>query len=289
MPANRVTLDHVAVATPDLDAASDTYERLGFRLTPRGEHKGPLEPGGPIERWGTGNHCAMFRDGYYEVIGITDPNRFHEHIRARLDLYAGLSLIALGCEDVAAAAQGMAGRSVPLAGELTEMQRDIPCDGEMKPAGFRFSFPDDDFFPEAHCFYIQQLTPELLWQPALLDQPNGVTGLAGVTICSADPADTATRLEAVLGFPPDARQGGARFTLDRGWIDVTDTAGLADRFPGVAPPAMPWVAAVTFLVGDAGSTRQYLEERGMELRGGGASFWLPPGQAEGAILEFVAG
>jgi len=288
MPGNRVTLDHVAVATPDLDAARATYDRLGFRLTPRGEHKGPLEPGGPIERWGTGNHCAMFRDGYFEVIGITDPNRFHEHIRARLAHYAGLSLIAFGCDDVAASAQAMAERSVPLAGDLTELERDIPCDGEMKPARFRFSFLADDFFPEAHCFYIQQLTPELLWQPALLDQPNGVVALAGATICSANPADTAARLERVLGYPPKNDRGCARFTLDRGWIDLTGAKELADRFPGVSPPAMPWVAAVTFLVEDLDFTHRFLEDRGMELHRTGDSFWLPPAQAEGAILEFTA-
>ena len=288
MAANRITLDHVAVVVPDLDGARHAYERLGFRLTPLGEHKGPLRPGGPVEPWGTGNHCAMFRDGYLEVLGITDPTRPHDHIQARLERYAGLSLIALGCDDVAASARGLAERSVPLAGGVSEMERDIPCEGELRCARFRFSFLEDGFFPEAHCFYIQHLTPELLWQPALLDQANGVVALGGVTVCATDPGDTAARLEKVLGVAPKEGEGRARFELDRGWIEVTGAAGLADRFPGVAPPVLPWVAAVTFLVDDADKTRRFFDDRTFEVCGDGAKFWLGPAPAEGAILEFVA-
>ena len=28
---------------------------------------------GPVEPWGTGNRCAMLRDGYIELLGIFDP------------------------------------------------------------------------------------------------------------------------------------------------------------------------------------------------------------------------
>ena len=67
-------LDHVGVAVNDLDVGREVYERLGFTLTPRSIHSGSKTPGGPVEPWGSGNHCAMFRDGYLELIGLTDPD-----------------------------------------------------------------------------------------------------------------------------------------------------------------------------------------------------------------------
>ena len=69
-------LDHVAVVVPDLARAAKTYARLGFRLTPESSHKGPLKPGGPLEPYGSGNHCAMFKEGYLEILGVTDPKRY---------------------------------------------------------------------------------------------------------------------------------------------------------------------------------------------------------------------
>ena len=45
-------------------------------------HKGRITPDGPVVQWGSGNHCAMFRHGYFEILGLTDPNRYHEPFRA---------------------------------------------------------------------------------------------------------------------------------------------------------------------------------------------------------------
>ena len=33
-------IDHVLIAVRDLDAAKDTFERLGFKVTPEGRHPG---------------------------------------------------------------------------------------------------------------------------------------------------------------------------------------------------------------------------------------------------------
>ena len=67
-------LDHVGVAVATLDQARETYAKLGFTLTARSIHSGSKEPGGPVVPWGSGNHCAMFEQGYLELIGITDPD-----------------------------------------------------------------------------------------------------------------------------------------------------------------------------------------------------------------------
>ena len=123
--AEGLVLDHVAVVVPDLARAAATYERLGFRLTPRSSHKGPLKPGGPLEPFGTGNHCAMFADGYLELLGITDSNGYTGEVTPLLQKHAGLHLIALGCRDARQAALDL-GRRLGAELAVRELGRDVP-------------------------------------------------------------------------------------------------------------------------------------------------------------------
>lgn len=289
MSGFRQMLDHVAVVVPDLDAASASFARLGFRLTPRSSHKGALEPGGPVEPWGSGNHCAMFHDGYLEILGVTDPNRFHDHVTDRLNHHAGLCLIALGCDDLAAAAKDLRGRVAGVKDELVELQRDAPYGESTRLARFRFAFLEPETFPEGDLFYIEHLTPEVLWQASLLDHPNGVTGLAGVTICSGDETATSERLQAILGVMPERDGEHLRFALDRGWVDVVEPEGLARCFKDATPPAVPSIAATSFTVADLAATSNFLEARGIEVRKTKrGSVWVGPEAAEGAIVEYLS-
>jgi len=284
----RQTLDHVAVVVPDLDRAQATYTRLGFRLTPRSSHKGALEPGGPMVQWGGGNHCSMFRAGYLEVLGVTDPARYHDYILERLRRGPGLCLLALGCDDVAAAARDLRTRVREVPDELPELQRDVPCGEGTRLGRFRFVFLPESVVPETDTFYIEHLTPEVLWQPALLEQPNGVRGLDAAVLLSAEPQASAARLERVLGIAPQALDGGVRFELDRGAVEVVDGAGLAARYPGAAPPAPPRLAAARMHVADLAATRGYLERQGVAFgETPHGTLWVGPAQAEGAILELA--
>ena len=69
-------LDHVGLAINNLEVGRQAYEKLGFTLTSRSIHSGSREPGGSVEPFGSGNHCAMFEKGYFEVMGLTDPNLY---------------------------------------------------------------------------------------------------------------------------------------------------------------------------------------------------------------------
>ena len=85
-------LDHTGVAVRDLDIGQAAYRKLGFNLTPRSFHSGSRTAGGPVEKWGSGNHCAMFENGYLEIIGITDPN-LYSSTQAYLERYAHPGLV----------------------------------------------------------------------------------------------------------------------------------------------------------------------------------------------------
>src|SRR6056297_752380 len=176
--ARHMDLDHAAVVVADLARGSAAFARLGFALTPRGLHRGPLPPDGRIGAWGSGNHCAMLRQGYLEVLGVADPAGHKPHLERRLARYEGLHLIAFGTPDAAADAAALPGVQPP-----QDLSRAVPLAGGGEGiARFGIANLDAEAYPEADFILIEQRTPELLWQPALLDHPNGALALAGVTL-----------------------------------------------------------------------------------------------------------
>lgn len=66
-------LDHLAVIAQDLEPLAEAYNRMGFHLTAYSRHAGSPIPGAPPVLMGTANRCAMFREGYLELIGAVQP------------------------------------------------------------------------------------------------------------------------------------------------------------------------------------------------------------------------
>lgn len=246
-------LDHVAIVVRDLDIAERNFRRLGFNLTPRSSHKGPVPPDGNVELWGTGNHCAMFEQGYLELLGITDPDRHKVHVEKRLEKYEGLQLIAFGTGDAAASVAEIRGRGGAIA-DPAKIGRDVPFGSGTKPGWFGIANLDGEVLPEADFIVIEQMTRDVLWQPDLLPQANGVVSLEAITICSDDPDDLKQRLTPVLGSP-----AGDGFDLAEGRVEILSEAETHARYGGhplVATP--PVVVAVTLGVADLGETAAYL-------------------------------
>ena len=273
-------LDHVAVATDNLDRAEAAYRRLGFNLTRRSSHSGADGP------WGTGNHCAMLREGYFELIGITDPALHHEHLKTALARYTGLHLVALGTCDSDRTHDDVQARGVMIKVPY-DIARQVPFGDVTRQGRFRITEIEQAWFPEADLFFCQHETPVVLWQPDLLEHPNGVTSLAGVTIVSAEAQETARRIALVTGVDGKAFGDGYQFNLSRGTIDVVSETSIAERFPGVVSPILPWVGAVTFTVSDIGLVQDLARRSGFTVdRHGDGSVWAEPEYAEGSIVVF---
>ena len=283
------TLDHIGLVVPDLARAGAAFTRLGFRLTPESSHHGQLTPCGPLVPFGTGNHCAMFRHGYLELLGVTAPDRPTHAVADRLQRYAGLQLIALGSGD-AAATHAAWDAAITGVRPLAELGRDVPlAEGGTTPGRFRLVYLEAEAFPEAELFAIEHLTPTALWQPALLDHPNGARAVAGVTVVSDRPAVTADRL-AALGCGPAAVEAGALTVplADGAWLVILDPATAAARFPGETPPAVPSLLAATVMVGDLAATAAMLTGAGVAVQKAPGALQVASRDAEGCVLRFVA-
>src|SRR3954471_3554535 len=89
-------LDHLGHAVRDLERARAAYARLGFVLSPRSMHAGSVTPGGPVVPWGSGNHCAMFEHGYFELLGLVDET-LPSNVKQMVQRHEGLHIVALAC------------------------------------------------------------------------------------------------------------------------------------------------------------------------------------------------
>ena len=202
--------------------------------------------------------------------------------------YEGLHLIALGCDDAASVAVELETR-VDGVHDVVEVQRDVPqVDGGTRLGRFRILHLDDGLFAPAELFYIEHATPDVLWQPALLDQPNGVIGLAAVTVASIDVDATARDLNRIVDVAPVSNDGQAVFQLEAGAVEIADPGMLAARYDDVALPDAPAVAAARLTVKDIAATAALLREAGISTgeRADGI-LWVGPEATAGAIVEFV--
>ncbi|NIA67884.1 VOC family protein [Pelagibius litoralis] len=280
---SEMDLDHVAVVVGDLDRAERNYTRLGFQLTPRSSHKGPVAPDGEIGPWGSGNHCAMFRQGYLELLGITDADLYKAHIDRRLARYEGLHLIAFGTDDAGTTAAALGAKGVRISAPA-QLGRDVPYGEGTRPGKFSIANLDEALYPEADFIVIEQQTRGVLWQPALMEHPNGALSLESVTLCCSDPDDLVARLTPALGGP---RNG--RFDLTPGVLAIISAKDLADRLPDCAPPgALPCVVATAIGVRSLRQTEDWLVQNDVPLLStNNGCLRVGSETGCGAVIEFI--
>jgi catechol 2,3-dioxygenase-like lactoylglutathione lyase family enzyme len=269
-------LDHAGILVRDLDKAAAQFRRLGFKLTPRGYHTLPVTAGGERPRVGTGNNCAMLRRGYVELIGITDP-RYEGRMRADLELYEGLHLVAFGTSDAMAAVQGVRAAGFHAA-DPRIMERPI----EEELARFEIADFPPDILSGSHLFAIRHATPDLLWKPELMTHPNGAERLEGVVIAAEDPAKMAVRLGRLLSIAPLKDT----LSLAAGRLRFVDAAWIAAHIPGRSP-ALPFIAGLTLGVRDLDATADWLTTSGVAFERFQGGLRVAPSEGCGAFIEFV--
>ncbi|MBO9355019.1 VOC family protein [Bordetella petrii] len=287
-----LSLDHAALVIHDLEAARIAFERLGFRLSPRSMHAGALTPGGPVEPWGSGNHCAMFRNGYFELLGLVDPD-LHSTARTMLQKYEGLHIVAMDCPSAVAAYAHLQDAQVAAPPPLT-LERDAPfgpLNDQVRRARFRNINLDVQAYPEARFIVIEHGTRDVLWQPHLLQHPNGANALAAMYFCPDDVPASLQRFEPILGKP--VRHGDAyKFELERGAFWFLDAEAMR-RYCPVLDGAVHRVSAACIGVDSLDTLQAYLSDRGIDthrtptLDTGAPSIWVHPSQASHGALQFI--
>jgi catechol 2,3-dioxygenase-like lactoylglutathione lyase family enzyme len=264
-PAARPTrgIDHVVIAVRDLDRGEAQFRRLGFALTPRGHHT----------KLGSYNHCAMFKQDYLELIAPGTKSR--PALDRFLAVREGIAGIALRTGDAQRTYGELRERGVSAA-EPNAFGRPVEAEGRKGEARFATTEVESAATADVRVFYCQHDTPELVWLPSYLAQPNGVERLAGLVIVD-DGAGFAGLLDRIPGNP--ATQA-----------EFLTSAAAAQRFAGdpILATAPPYVAAVRFGVGDRAATARHLEPVGVPIRHlADGAIQVSSRDAMGAVLEFV--
>lgn len=291
MTAIAIDLDHVGTAVRNLDAGKLAFEKLGFRLTQRSHHKGAVTTGGPIEPWGSANHCAMLEQGYLEILGIVDPTKYTS-AKALLDKYEGPHIVAFrpsSAEDV----QALTDRSLPVdpGRSLERMAPYGPNGTDSRRVAFRNRRFTPASFPEAQFQYTEHFTRAEMWQPHLLEHPNGALALHCVYLCSPDPSQQATKLAPVLGLEPHAgKTGELVFDLNASSLCVLTPEAWQAR-SGVLP-SHPVPAPVGYAVRTKSlrQLQEVLRASGVPAEpNGDGGLRIPTSHACGNVLHFLEG
>lgn len=257
--AGQIFLDHVGWFVPDMDAASVAFNRLGFPLTPFTVHMNE-QPDGSRVPSGTANRCAMIRRGYLEV--LTRVPEVESAITAQMDMglarYTGLHLIAFTVGDTQAATENL--RDAGFAPEPPiALRRPMPLDaGGEGTAAFSVIRLPSDAMAEGRVQVLSQDTPDVVWQPSVTADENGLDMLSGLLICADDPAEAAVRYERFTGKPKKALGRGFQIDLDRGRLTICDPDDCHRLLPSIDIPSMPFIAAVSIRSADIDATRSFL-------------------------------
>lgn len=262
-----LTLDHVGVAVKDLDLGKQAFSRLGFTLTPRSIHSGARSPGAPVEPWGSGNHCAMFREGYLEIIGVVDPNKYSSAL-SMVQRYEGAHIVAVGCGSADDICTALRRRGVNVEPPRA-LERDAAygaSNNEKRRARFRNVYLDSRRFNEARFILIEHLTREVLWQPHLIAHPNGVMGISDVFFCVSDPDETAKKLALVFGTTVIRESADCiKLSLSRGTFWLMSPLAWSNWAQCETNQPLPSPVGIGFRVRSLSETERYLDGNGVHL------------------------
>lgn len=270
-------IDHALIGVRDLEAARETWMRLGFTVSPRGRHIG----------WGTANYCIMFQRDYIELLGIVDPDQFTNDLDRFLEQREGALGLAFATGDAVAAAAELTARGIAVDGPK-DLKRilELP-EGDALPAFSLVHLPPEAV-PGLKAFLCQHLSRDLVWQPQWTAHPNTALGIRRVTVAVEDPEATARAYAEIWGrdvdvflAKPEAADllfGGVPLQFLR--PDVLDFETHADP---------PFIAHLGIEVEDVAAVRACLSEAGIPYQDEGNSVLLLPETGSGVELSFDEG
>ena len=168
-----IDIDHVMIATPDLDATRREFETLGFTVTPRARHVG----------FGTANHLCVLQGCYVELIGM-DPRRDprakpYPQLAAALAAGGGVPMMAMASDDAPALAAAWRAAGFDTSDPQTWARDADTPDGRVT-ARFTTFLLSGDGVPGYLLFGCQQHTRHAIWCAPWMVHPNGTTTLLGV-------------------------------------------------------------------------------------------------------------
>jgi hypothetical protein len=273
------TLDHVVVNVRDrLDAALETYQRLGFAMTPRGYHT-----------LGSMNHLAIFGTDYLELIAAQPGETRRPEILASP---FGLNGLVFGTEDSASVYAALRDAGVPVEPPL-QFSRPVELTGGARDATFRTVHLSPGTVPSGRVYFCHHFTRELVWRDEWRHHANGAVAVARAVIVARDPASLGTLFARMFGDGAMRRTGdGYSLAIGLSRFDVITPADLAREFGDAAPAADgrdEYMAALTIRTRSLDGAAAALQTGQISgVKRTAERIIVPATETFGVTLEFVA-
>ncbi|WP_436777365.1 VOC family protein [Yinghuangia sp. YIM S09857] len=261
-------IHHTGILTRDLDALERTYTALGFTLSPRSRHLLAAAPGAAPTPGCTANRCALFGDGYIELLGIVDESAPDPwHTKAMADEYEGFRLLNLETHDAAATHRRLTASGLCTSGVLA-LERDVDTEDGLRTMRARAVHLAPDATPEGYVGIAQHLTRRYVHQPRYLEHPNTACGLDGVLIVAEDTKfDAITRRYSfLLETVPELDGPLAVLSTDHVQLRIVRSSHADDVLPDEPTPAASYLAAMSIAVRDLITARDVVERAGIDTR-----------------------
>ncbi|GLQ06220.1 VOC family protein [Sneathiella chinensis] len=282
MPHNIVGLDHTLIGVSNLEDARETYQRLGFTVSPRGSHIG----------WGTANYCIMFPDDYIELLGIVnadlDSNGLDRLLEERGE---GLLGLALATDNAEATHQSLTQEGLAPA-PVADLKRQLELESGAVTPEFKLVRLRTEGMPQHSLFFCHHLTPDLIRQADWMVHDNGADHIASLVVLVDNPTELReyyTRLCGVI----NVTQTDSTLTVQIGRLKLifVNDKDLDLLYPGLTIdedwPEFPYLLAMTVAVKDLEETGAYLEKAGVQAQKiANGSLRIHPKDACGVLLEF---
>ena len=260
-------LDHAIVGVRDLEAAADSWRRLGFTTSPRGRHIG----------WATANYCVMFPGDYVELLGIADPTGDTRGLDRLLEEREGLLGLAFATDDAAASRTQMAKAGLD-GGAPRALARVLElAEGDVQPR-FELVHPPDGPALGVPWFVCRHLTPGLVRRPDWLRHANGALAIRTITIA-------ADLLPAIVDVYRRLL-GRSRVTADNQGVSLR--VGATALHFARSPSGPSGGVGLSVLVADLSSAAAALTEGGAPFDWDRHGLHVDPAAATGVALSFVS-
>ncbi|MEX0876728.1 MAG: VOC family protein [Phycisphaerales bacterium] len=198
-------IDHVVLATRDLDGAAGIYQSVGFTLTPRAAH---------TDRMGTSNRLAQFvEENFIELLEVDRPATLVPHDLSQappffsfgafnrdfLDRREGVSMLVFESGNARAdlARFQAAGTTAYAPFDFDRLAR-LPG-GDEVTVSFSLGFATSPDMPHTAFFVCQNRAREHFWKPPYQAHANRATGLRAVYLASPEPQRDAAFIGSLFG------------------------------------------------------------------------------------------
>ena len=278
MPRAFEGIDHAVVVVRDLDQAAETWERLGFFLTPKSGHPD----------LGSQNRCAIMHGDYIELLSPGDhaaTRFFSDYLQKR----EGMAALALRTKDIPASRQILEKARFATSEPISFSRPLITPSGATETARFTIALLDPDQPPGAQMFGCHHHTPQHIWTTGYEQHPNRAERISAIIYGAPEAARSARIFERVFD---SMGRGGANKSIEVPTGDVPifvlSDEGIPKTYPGAGVDApTPGFVGMSIQVYDLHETARVLTANGVPFFGASAIHLLvAPEHANGVLLEF---